>query len=389
MANESTYALVSGLINPIWEGALWYAMHNFAMPQLVTNFTDMRGMADRKVSEYKETGVTDNLAETDDLDNARYEFDRDLLSTISPKEAGKQFLITDRRVETDPESVMVDAARDIGYAIGKKTEQDLLALFPSLTGGQFGDDTNAMSLDLVFAGRARLEAAAIPGPYVVVLHPYQWLDIFSALTSLTNAAPLTIRENASQNYFVSRVADLTFVVPSLVPTTAVDNEIQTGTITGTPTGGTFKLKFAGAETASIAYNATGATVQTALRALATMGTNGVSVTGGAGGPYVVTFDGASVAGQDVPMITLSVNAMTGGTAPTIAFVETNKGSNYATGAIYERSALAYDLRRALRIEPQRDASKRATELNASIIYAAATWRPTRGVQLRSDASSPF
>lgn len=389
MASETTLALISDLINPVWEGALWYAMHNFAMPQLVTTFTDMRGMADRKFTLYKETGVQDNLAETDDLDSYRYTFDRDLLATLTPKEVGKQMLILDRRVETDPESVMADASRDIGYAIGKKTETDLLALFSSLTGGQFGGAGVAMSLDMVFGARARLESLAIPGPYVVVLHPYQWLAIFKSLTSLTNAAPLQIRDNAQNNYFVSRVADLTFVVPSLVPTTGVTNEVQTGTITGTPTGGTFKLTFAGAQTASIAFDATGAQVAAALNLLPNLGSGAVAGSGGSGGPFVITFSGSAVAGTDVPLITMSVNGFTGGSSPSLAFVETTKGSNYAVGAIFNRAAMAYDLRRALRIEPQRDASKRGTELNATIEYAVGVVQANYGVQLRSDASTPF
>jgi hypothetical protein len=247
-----------------------------------------------------------------------------------------------------------------------------------------------MSLDLVFAGRALLETAAIPGPYIVVLHPYQWLNIFSQLTSLTNAAPLTIRENASQNYFVSKVADLTFVVPSLVPTTAVTNEIQLITFgAGTADAGTFKLSFRGVDTADLAFGVSAANIQIALRALSTINGANVTVTGSAGGPFTVTFIG-TLAGVDVPMLVVKDNTVQDTpVAMTITPTESVKGRNYATGAIYERSALAYDLRRALRIEPQRDASKRATELNASIIYAAATWRPTRGVQLRTDASSPF
>ncbi len=391
MANESTLALVSGLLNPTWQAALWYAQHMFAMPGVVTTFTDMSGMTDRKFSKYIETGVQDNLAETDDLDSFRFTFDRDILQTLTPKEVGKQFLVLDRRISTDPESVMTDAAKDIGYAIGKKTEVDLLGIFSSLTGGQFGGSGVTMSLDMVFAARARLEAGAVRGPYVVVLHPYQWLQIQKALTSLTNAAPLQIRNEAMQNFFVSQVADMTFVVPSLVPQVAVTNEVQTLTITGTPTGGTFTLKFAGAETAAIAYNATGAAVASALNLLGNLGASAVV---GGGGPFpgtavTITFSGTAVAGQDVPLITLGNNSMTGGASPTLAAVETTKGVNYAIGAVFNKLAIGYDLRRALRIEAQRDASKRGTELNATIEYAVGVIDASFGVQLRSDASTPF
>src|SRR3954451_6710120 len=72
------------------------------------------------------------------------------------------------------------------------------------------------------------------------------------------------------------------------------NEQQTVTITGTPTGGTFTLTYAGATTAAIAFNAAAAAVTTALEALPNIGPGNVLVSGGPGPgtPYVVTFQNA-------------------------------------------------------------------------------------------------
>ncbi len=55
----------------------------------------------------------------------------------------------------------------------------------------------------------------------------------------------------------------------------------------------------------------------------------------------------------------------------------------AVGALFSEDAIAYDLRRALRIEPQRDASRAGGgyELNATMIYAHGVYRPTFGCQL--------
>lgn len=58
-------------------------------------------------------------------------------------------------------------------------------------------------------------------------------------------------------------------------------------------------------------------------------------------------------------------------------------SGTATGAMYSRMAMAYDERRGFMIEPQRDASRSADELNATLWYAHGTWRPVAGVQIRS------
>lgn len=59
-----------------------------------------------------------------------------------------------------------------------------------------------------------------------------------------------------------------------------------------------------------------------------------------------------------------------------------------TAGVFSRSALALDWRRAPRIEPERDASRRGVELNLSAVYAHGVWRPKFGVKLISDASAP-
>ncbi len=105
------------------------------------------------------------------------------------------------------------------------------------------------------------------------------------------------------------------------------SEVQTITITGTPTGGTFTLSFDGAITTAIAHSATAGAVQAALEALATIGAGNVVVTGGPGPgtPYVVTFVGL-FGGQNVALL-VAAHAFTGGTTPNIAVVETTPGTS--------------------------------------------------------------
>lgn len=57
-------------------------------------------------------------------------------------------------------------------------------------------------------------------------------------------------------------------------------------------------------------------------------------------------------------------------------------------AMFSRQAIAVDVRRAPRLEAQRDASRRADELNISAIWAAGVWRPKFGIQGLFDASLP-
>jgi hypothetical protein len=108
------------------------------------------------------------------------------------------------------------------------------------------------------------------------------------------------------------------------PTGAGTNEVQTITITGAPTGGTFSLSLSGQTTPALAFNASTAAVQSALQALSTIGAGNATVTGTAGSSYVVTFV-SGLAATNVPAI-VAVGSFTGGTTPAIAVVTTTGGS---------------------------------------------------------------
>jgi len=98
------------------------------------------------------------------------------------------------------------------------------------------------------------------------------------------------------------------------PSTSATNAVQTITTTGSPASGTFKLAFLGQTTGTIAFNAAAATIDTALEALSTIGTSGVTSAGGALPTAVtVTFDGTRFTGTPVTLIQLANNSMdTGG-----------------------------------------------------------------------------
>ena len=157
-------------------------------------------------------------------------------------------------------------------------------------------------------------------------------EVFLALLTRKTGMPLTaIRKgivdgfdlsalNYGQRVYLSATAGKlsTFVAPV--------KEVQTVTVSGTPTGGSYKLSLDGEETASIAFDAAASAVQSALEALANVGVGGVAVTGSAGGPYTVTFQNQN-AGDNVSLLVISTNALTGGTAPTVAAVEATAGVN--------------------------------------------------------------
>lgn len=91
------------------------------------------------------------------------------------------------------------------------------------------------------------------------------------------------------------------------------DEIQTVTLTGSPTGGTFTLTFGAGTTAGLAWNATAALVQAALEAIGSIGAGNVACAGGPlpGAAVSVTFQ-AALGETNVAALTGSVASLTGG-----------------------------------------------------------------------------
>jgi len=117
-------------------------------------------------------------------------------------------------------------------------------------------------------------------------------------------------------------------------------EVQTVTVTGVPTGGTFTLTYAGQTTAPIPFNATAAQLQAALENLPNLNPGDIVVTGTA--PYQVTF--TSELGN-VGQMTASGAGLTGGTTPGVTVATTTPGAaqtpaagvwGYATGPVAVR-----------------------------------------------------
>ncbi len=104
--------------------------------------------------------------------------------------------------------------------------------------------------------------------------------------------------------------------------------VDTATITGGPTGGTFTLSVTSGgtttTTAGIAYNAAASAVQMALQGLANVGNGNVTVTGSAGGPYTIFFAGS------LGPVTLAASGagLTGGTGPSVAVVNGAAGGSF-------------------------------------------------------------
>ena len=124
------------------------------------------------------------------------------------------------------------------------------------------------------------------------------------------------------------------------------NEKQTISLDTGVSGGTFTLTAAAETTGDIAFDATAADVQAALELLGTVGEGQVSVTGPAGGPWVVEFigtlgytdvvaltgDGTNLVG-DVKVVTVEETVKGCATTVTVTKTDASTGSQYSWIAV--------------------------------------------------------
>jgi RHS repeat-associated protein len=158
-------------------------------------------------------------------------------------------------------------------------------------------------------------------------HPYARVSYVATYYDAANR--LTASVNVGTNGGTAYTRPGTVPFPSdtvLVTSTGYKADaVQQVLLTGSPTGGTFRLGFGGQMTGAIAYNATAATVQSALRSLSTIGPYNVLVSGPAGGPWQVRFV-ATLAGTPEPELTFT-NSLTGGTNPSVSVGTTSQGGD--------------------------------------------------------------
>lgn len=109
------------------------------------------------------------------------------------------------------------------------------------------------------------------------------------------------------------------------------SEIQTVTVTGTPTGGTYTLSWGGDTTAGIPYNATAVQVRDALADLPDLNYTDITTAGGPHPGTAVTVQfGGQYAGTDVAQMTASGAGLTGGTTPAVTVTTTTTSSGTQT-----------------------------------------------------------
>lgn len=215
---------LNSLFNSIFEDALFVAREQNLMVNLVTNYS-ARGWMDRKVSIYPEI-VAESVGEGEDFSNPTT-FDKTVLATLTPAEIMAQVVLTDRRIETDPDDARRDASLELGNAIATKIDKDILAEFANFTNG-LGSAGNSLTINIVAAGISQLRNANAPNPLYCVLHPYGWHDIWDELgTPATNLAFLgDVANEALRSFFVGSWLNISWFTSANIAVDASDDAVS-------------------------------------------------------------------------------------------------------------------------------------------------------------------
>lgn len=281
----TTVADLNSLFNLIYERAVFVARE----ANLMTGLVDTRsasGWMDRKTTIRPQVSAV-SVGETQDFSSPTT-FGKSQLASFTPGEIAAQVVLTDRDLETDPDSARDDAIMEMGMAISSKIDTDLIGTFASFATDK-GDGANAAATFENFAAGVAVVnnvTKRSDGPISAVLHPYHWHDLWMELgkpaATYTNLQGVT--EQALRDYYITTLLGNVRIFVS----------------------------------------------------------SNISVDG----------DGDAISG------------------------------------LFTRSAILFDVRRAMRMETERDASARAWELNVNAGYAYGLNRATYGVKFTADATEP-
>jgi hypothetical protein len=152
------------------------------------------------------------------------------------------------------------------------------------------------------------------------------------LTGKADGTPFTVTATTTN---VSGSA-FAILVTRLKAGVAAKNSAQRVYLPGPPTGGNFTLTFEGQTTGNIAYNASAATVTTAIEALSTIGAGNTTVTAdNVNGTWIIEFTGASFAGKYQPTFTATNVSLTGAGSVAVEMTQVGRPAAYIAGPVYK------------------------------------------------------
>ncbi len=144
-----------------------------------------KSMTVPKVAQVTASDLTDGLDMTDSVDiGLSY-------TSLTTSEVGLKFILTDKLVRQFNEDVFRVIGRQMGDAMARKRDKDVITLFASLNAGTtLGAASNQLTMHAAVGCISRLMATAAPDPYFFVHHPNAMSSLARSAAALGGAAML-------------------------------------------------------------------------------------------------------------------------------------------------------------------------------------------------------
>lgn len=167
---------ISSISNSILADATFVVREAANILPHVLQFSDLAGGNPRKNYGYNNNSAG-TIGEATDLTSTT--FAATAMQTLTPKEIGLQYFVTDLRAESEsPDRIQNDAAKDLGLAAIAKIETDLYDTFASLSGGSAGGTGTSGTPTWGFLAAAIAQARSANRrsnvPLVAIVHGYVW-----------------------------------------------------------------------------------------------------------------------------------------------------------------------------------------------------------------------
>ena len=175
----TTVTDLSSLFPGIFEDALFVARDRNLMTNLVTQYS-ATGYATRTVGIWNTAEV---LQVDDGVDfTTNRKFSKSTKATFTPYQYRSQFILTDAMVETDADaaSASASASNELGAAMAQYVDKALIGVFSSFSNSK-ASAGNPLTFNHVAAANAVIRQNQASGQASVVLHPYQWYDVWVEL----------------------------------------------------------------------------------------------------------------------------------------------------------------------------------------------------------------
>jgi hypothetical protein len=398
----SSVANTEGFIPSIWaQEALPILRNNIVLGKIVAKDSDFGEQAFATVGQTLNIGYAGTFTAQDKVANTLLNASVPTGGTSASVTLNKYkvvpFVIENIAQAQSNQNLMQRLLEPAVVALAEQVENDLYTMAYNFSTASIGTIGTDMTSEVVRAAQKQLNINKSPvNERYLIMSPKDLaaLEADSTLANYFNFNPDNgVIEDGS---FGRKLYGFNPVMSQLAPsfnsgTTA--HSVQTLTISGAPTGGSFTLTYNGQTTAAIAYNASAAAVESAIQALSSVGTGQARVTGAAGGPWTVVLFPAN------PVAFTHTDSFTGGTSPALAVADAASSTTAQVNLALHKNALLLASRPVrpqggstvmaaqihddvsgltLNLEAQYNAQAMGLWVNLSILYGVATLRADQG-----------